>query len=458
METEIDLRPYIGLLARQWVWIIGACAVAVIGALVFSLLLPKTYQAQATVAIVRSRKDVSFDPKIQTLSENQLIPVNQDARRSALLGLATSNDIAVQVLEEIGVSLDEDEQNVSSLLDMASATNEGDLIYVTISHNDPAIATQIANVWAQKYESVVNDIYGNNSNVASLDGIIAQLVTADEAYQTAQTMLEAFLADNHIDALQREIDTKENLVGAYQAARIAIQSQPINLQVNGRQQLLTDYYTYLEEVELWLNDARALRDMFKTGPGSAAARLANVLSLVSLQTRVFGGVIPIQLQVDINTDTPNVQISDINTLINVLETQQMTVQTQIDAVSAMLTTTNVTELMIAEDHPINQRIAALNQDILVLQSAQEAENAHRRELIADRDMAWETYQTLLHERQEVEIASQTIGTEVRITSSAVLPIKPVAPHILMNIAIAGLFGFTMSVFTILITTWWRQSL
>ncbi|NCF68576.1 MAG: lipopolysaccharide biosynthesis protein, partial [Chloroflexi bacterium] len=51
MEEEIDLRPYVEALLRNWKWIIGAGILAALIALGFSFLMPSTYEATALVAV-----------------------------------------------------------------------------------------------------------------------------------------------------------------------------------------------------------------------------------------------------------------------------------------------------------------------------------------------------------------------------------------------------------------------
>ncbi|RLC66737.1 MAG: lipopolysaccharide biosynthesis protein, partial [Chloroflexi bacterium] len=55
MEEEIDLRQYVEVLIRYWMWIAGLALLAAVAAFVVSLLLPETYRVQSTVTVIRSR-------------------------------------------------------------------------------------------------------------------------------------------------------------------------------------------------------------------------------------------------------------------------------------------------------------------------------------------------------------------------------------------------------------------
>ncbi len=81
-----------------------------------------------------------------------------------------------------------------------------------------------------------------------------------------------------------------------------------------------------------------------------------------------------------------------------------------------------------------------------MQEQLEREEARKRELTQDRDLAWETYRTLARKEAEVGVAVQVTNTEVRFAVTAVEPKEPVAPKKMLNIAIAGMLGLMVGVF------------
>jgi len=458
MEEEIDLRAYVEVLIRYWKWIVGLALVAAVMALVVSFLLPPTYEAGAAVAIVRTRTDVTFDPRMVTLSEDELANRGLDvnARRDALVALVSSSDIAAEVLDEVGIQLKPDERNVPDLLNMVEASNDGDLISIKVRYRDPITATMIANAWAQNYERHVNNLYGaaGDSGVT----IAAQVGPAQVTYDAAQAALEAFLGDNRIATLGREIAARQELLDAYQAARNAAQTQPVSLQMSTRRQVLADYYNDLQQIERWLADARALRAQVEAGSGSAAANTGDALALIFLRSKALGGSggLPVQLQVDMTAgQSESVQLADVDTLIEVLETRRTETQEQIDALTATLVAEEPEEVTVEPDNLLNVRITTLNAEILALQEELEAQQAQQRELQEARDLAWSTYQTLVRKQVEVDVASQTTGTEVRLAASAVPPENPVSPRKMVNTAVAGALGLMLGVFGAFVAEWWR---
>lgn len=458
MSEEIDLRPYIELLVSRWPWIVGGACIAILVALVSSTLLPKVYQAEVIVSVLRSRTDVTFDERIRTILEDELSIRGDDAgtRQEGLVRLVTSNDIARQVVANIGSQLKPSERSIPALLDRVSAQARGNLIVITVQHANPDTAALIANQWAHVYERDVNELYGSTRG-DNVGAVAAQVDGAKAAYEAAQGEVEQFIADNRIAALEHEISAQQALLDSYQSARNAIQTTPIDLQVDNSSQVLANHYQDLQQVERWLTAARALRDQVETDAGSMAADLGNVLALVFLRGQVFGGVGPVELQVDLDAGAvEKVRPADVDALIEVLEERRETTQAQIDVLAAEVVNRELVELAVAPDHPLNARIAELNAELLVLNGELEAQTTRQRELEQMRDMAWETYQVLIEKQIEEEIAAQTPGTEVRVASSAVSPDSPIGAPVRNSVFIAGALGMVLATFVILAEGWWRE--
>ena len=367
MEEEIDLRPYIKALIRSWYWIVAAAVVAGGAALGLRSLLPDVYEAQSAVAIVRERTDVSFATSIET-QEDVLGSRDVRSRLDALVALVTSPDVATQVVAEISDELAEEDKDTFELLEKVEASNTGDLILITVSHRDPRMAARIANAWAQMYERHVNTLYGSGAT-ANRDVVAAQLTGAAAEYDEAQADLEAFIGDNRLTLLQNEIAAQEELLISYQAARNKIQSNPVDFQVNTRQEVLVNYYADLGNIELWLADARALREQIQIQEdvGSAAANAGNALALITLRNRIYGGSEEtIILQLDLTGPVEPVALADVDAVIDVLEARRAVTADQIESLSISFAAVEPEELVIGEAHPISQRIAELNTNLLGL--------------------------------------------------------------------------------------------
>jgi len=203
VEEEINLRPYIETLMRSWYWILLAGIIAGGSAYLISKITPDIYEAEAVVATIRERTNVSFNTSIETQAE---AGGSKDAtsRITGLVALVTSSDVAEQVLAEVGDELDEDSQTIPALIKMIKASSDGDLIIIEAKYTDPQLTSRIANVWAQVYENHVNTLYASRSD-SDQAVLLSQVAIAEGEYDTARANTELFITDNHITFLQSEI-------------------------------------------------------------------------------------------------------------------------------------------------------------------------------------------------------------------------------------------------------------
>jgi uncharacterized protein involved in exopolysaccharide biosynthesis len=404
MEEEIDLREYIVVIVRRWKWIAGITLVAVITAAIVSFfLLAPVYETAVGVVIIKSRSEVTFEPKYRTLTEEELgnLGVDVKARRQALEALVKSSSVAAEVINKLGSVLKPGEQNVNTLLGMVETEANGDLIGIKVRGKDPGKITTIADAWGEAYEEYVNGLYGGRPQ--SPGDIQTQVTGAKSSYQEAEEALAKFTGDNQIDNLAREIGAKQNT--------------------------LADYYATKRQLDRLIADAKALRDQMRQETSSSSTGTGNSLSIMLLQASAFTLLSPelsVQLQLAFDERTglegsAEEQVQNLDAFLSILEARQEEVQSLIDE-------------------------GTLQQEILQLQEQLEREQARKQELTRARDLAWETYNTLARKEAEVGIASQATDTEVRFAVPAVEPKKPVAPKKKLNIAIAGMLGLMVGVF------------
>lgn len=452
MEEEIDLREYLDVIVRRWKWIAGITLVAVVTAAVVSfLILPPIYEAKAGVVIVKSKSEVTFEPKYRTLTEEELgsVGIDANARRKALEALMRSSSVAAEVIDKLGSSLGPEQREVKSLLDMVETESNGDLIGITVKGEDPSKIAAIANAWGEAYEEYVNGLYGGRPE--SPGNIQAQVAGAEDSYRKDEEALAQFSGDNRIDELNREIQAKQKLITNYKDAQTTTQAAAFNKQLETKRQVLADYYADLIQLEQLLADARSLHKQLQGETASPSAATGDALAVVFLRAKAFASSasLPVQLQISLKEGvggTAGQQAEDVNALIAVLEARRDETQAHIDSLSSQLLASTEYELAASADDPINRLIAQYSQEVLELQEQLEREEAQRRELTQARDLAWETYQTLARKEAEIGVASQVTDTEVRFAVTAIEPKEPVAPKKKLNIAIAGMLGLMVGVF------------
>jgi uncharacterized protein involved in exopolysaccharide biosynthesis len=459
-EVEIDLWGIVGTLLRYWKWIVALTLLAAAAAFISSSLKPAVYEAEAGVAIVPTRTDVEFTSRIVSLSADEIGSgaLNWYARRDAFLALATSSDVALLALEELHNQPGLEQLSAPGLRGMVSAESVGDLILIRAHHGDPNSAALIANAWARAYVRHINSVYGAGNQLSST--FAAQVESAGQGYEEAQAAVEAFVGNNRLDALQREITERQGLLQVYQGALDQARTLPASLQISTQQQMLTDYYEDLRQIEGGLADLKALRTQLETASDSAVVDIGNALAMISLQSQGLGGssTLPVQMQMDLaSAGIEKVNPSDVDALIKVLETRRQETQTHIDALVANLGAETPSEGAIDANNALTSRVDELNAEILNLQQELAVQQAQQRELDQTRDSAWDTYQTLLQKQAELAISSQITETEVRLASTAVAPRKAIPVRRTFNTAAGGMVGLMVGVVGAFGIEFWRHN-
>jgi uncharacterized protein involved in exopolysaccharide biosynthesis len=78
------------------------------------------------------------------------------------------------------------------------------------------------------------------------------------------------------------------------------------------------------------------------------------------------------------------------------------------------------------------------------------------QLIRAQEVAQETYVTLAHKVEEVQIAADDTSGEVRLASRAAVPERAVSPRKVLNTVVVGTLGLMLAVSGVLAFEWWRE--
>ncbi len=256
-DYTINLRPFFEILLRWWRFVFTTIAVFTIFAIIFNLL-PDTvtdlYRAEASVAIIKSRTQVSFDSSVRTITEEDLIASltgnianviesNNASRRETLVALVQNGTIAERVLDRLQDELPKSDLNSGSLINRVKGTvaanGDSDLIEISVTHPDPILAARIANAWAEEYEQLVNNIYGRPASTT--DAVQNDVLRAKQVYDDAQEALIQAIAQSRVSQAQREINEKTRILAVLQESRQRAISTTINFQVDRDAELYTEY-------------------------------------------------------------------------------------------------------------------------------------------------------------------------------------------------------------------------
>lgn len=260
-DDEIDLREYILVIASWWREILAITLVAaVLGAgavIALRFLQNPVYQSSAYVAIARTTSSVIFDERFQTDFSQSDISTNirsdlYQARRSALVSLVRSGAVAEAAAVELAdLFADSDispERLPAALMNRIEAQVatpsgsrvEADLIQITARAGSPEAAARIANTWAGTYVRHVNRLYGEVPGEL-LATVANELADARTEYGLAQSALEAFVADNQLDRLDRLIGEKREIISSLQAGRQTAIRTIVDEELAARREIISAY-------------------------------------------------------------------------------------------------------------------------------------------------------------------------------------------------------------------------
>ncbi len=372
-EIEIDLRKYvIAIWERRRAIVILTVVGAILGSLL-AFVSPPEYEAVSGVAIIKTKTDVVFDPRVKTMSSDDLAAAgvaltSADARRNALLTLVNSGQIASEVINVFSTTLPSDEAKPSVLLRRVKSelAQKGDFILIRVRYDDPDVAAQMANEWGRRYAAYANAIYADKQPDYT-NSVSNEVNQRRKAYDEAQKALEVFLADNQIAPLRQEISSTERLVRGLsdeqsEAIRATLQKQA-NLRTLAISQtletqrlaasavitgetylnirLLYEYYDARVQYSQMLDEAKSLKAQVTQG-GEGASK-TNMLAIVLLKARALSGLeqVPNNLQINVSatneiSTTQSEQVADLTALTTVLDDRLKNIDAEIQRLSGLL--------------------------------------------------------------------------------------------------------------------------
>jgi len=486
MEEEYtlidDLGRYIEVFLRQWRLILAMTLIAGIAALIIFQPQPVKYQASVLLVSTRSTATVSYEPSIQTLTEEQQLISKgvSTARLNSYIYIVKNPLIAQEVLDKLGDQLDEQDRSVNKLLSIVvgKLISGSDTIEITVTYSDPVLAVQIANEWGKAYMTHINTVYLESGSGEVFSFVKVKLDESKENYDSAQRELEGFIANNQQEEYTRQIAETQLVVDQLSSIRVNVLSQ----QINNLDIKLEGAYNKRRQVDQLLNNASDIRAQVSRGGDGAVNSNTIALNLLKAQAfapgtesgNLFFQTNPISM-------TAEVMIDDLDGFIEVLENRGDELDEEIDILSTQIVSDYYTigdersqpESTAAENQapfesegsgqvldinmaqlPIDQTILYLEKRIDDLSVKYAQETDRHDELMRARDLALETYQTLANKETELSVAAEIPGSVINIVSPALFP-KTITVSTNKNVALASVMGFIIGLLTAFaIEYWW----
>jgi len=441
LDDEIDLRPFILELSRRWWLILKIGAIAGALALAFSLLQPHKYESIATILVTRSRPTLSLAEQFPTISE----PVDTTSRMSALLTMARDDAIAAETLRTIQEHLPEDYRTIEIVKRMVEVTNSGDAILIKVSANNPDLSAEIANSWAKRVVSAINQAYSGEQLPPEIE---RQLASVQQEYEKAQSALEIFYQTNQTTLLTKQIE------------ELMVVMNNLNMEQSSRISYYIERQQRMEEIII---EAEALKQQLGARSGSAAASTGDALAVMLANAASFGlsrdrnnptSILPssasgfsIDLQLtDLTTlgEGKDSYVRDLDRLIQQAEAEQIKIETSIQDI-----------LQEVIHYPEGHAIADVSAKYQSLYTQLISQQATERELTSQRDLTWKAYQALAEKVTEIKTAAPTTA-QVSLAIPAISPEKPSPRGTVRNTLVAFILGMGAATLIILAAHWWRS--
>ena len=365
------------------------------------------------MAIVPSKIEASFDEQfaVQTRPDPGISSV---PRREALRGLVLKANVARGAIDALGDQLDGNERNPAWLIDrvvtVASehySLRESELILIAAETDSPEKAATIANAWAAAYVREVNSLYARipDETVALMQKKAAE---AQRVYDDAQRKVEAFIANNEITWLEQQIKQQHLVLEERTKVLSALQNERLRL-------------------DRVLTSTHSLRTQIEAAAAAGGANASNNMVILLLKTEVF---VPSLSNLEFKLDgigtleaSPVELAIEIDALLRTLQDEIVQIDRKIwrllyedgsDLVAGTPTTSGPSLHLPGETERILQW----------LHERKEVVGAERRQLIAERDRRWRALVALNDAQTGLELASDSVVSEVRLAAPAVPPIKP----------------------------------
>jgi len=198
--VEINLRIYLQIIRRRFLWILAVTVLIVVVAVAYSSVQKKQYSATAQLLVQPASGSVPISGTQQTVSSTDVLTE---------LSLVTSTPVKTQVTKKLGYS-----PNVS-----AAEVGQTNLIGVTATASTPAEAATVANTYAKTF-------------------VAQQATSAIDAIDAAEQQLQGQI--NALNAQLQPLESQQNpsagttsTISALASQEAVLKEQLAELQVTG---------------------------------------------------------------------------------------------------------------------------------------------------------------------------------------------------------------------------------
>lgn len=408
---------FLVLNARRNIILLTLC-ITVATALVFSLILPKTYKATAT--LVLNYKGV--DPVTGLTLPAQLMP----GYMATQVDIIKSLGVALQVVDELKLAEDPRAQKkfreandgkgdirnwqAEQLLKKLNVapSRESSFVTITFRSTNPDTAATVANAFASAYQQVSNQIKADPSRRAA-HYLTDQIKVLRDKVEKAQRALSKYQQDNGIVSVDSRLD--------------------------GEMARLNELSTQLVQAQTQKMDAVSRVDQSQKGGATEAPDvIANPLiqTLQSQLAQAEAKFEAIALKWTPNHPYYQEAKAEINNLRNSLNRQTRAISKSINNSAASL---------LQKEAEISSALAAQKTRILEINRKRDESKVLSNEM----ESAQRAYEAATQRFTEINLEGQSNLSDTAILTQAVPPLLPSSPRLLLNLLLATAIGTMLGI-------------
>jgi uncharacterized protein involved in exopolysaccharide biosynthesis len=334
--------------------------------------------------------------------------------------LAMSDEVVGRVLARAqGTSSGANVTTVGQLRGMMAVGTAGDprLFRLTVSNEDPQLAANLANSWAEEFVVAVESVYsggGLEFFTDQLNEARAELQMADDALVAFQTTNRQGIVDNELASLHEQY--RASLTKKRTLTQILNDIQGLRAQLEAN---ATDIVTLADQIAALTVQLRTYESIPQTVQTFSESMVAQAPATTPWQ-------------LSIGTDS------------------QLTTGDRAQQMQMLDSLRQSVEMSLAN---IDVQRVALEGPIFTLQTEKQRLFNEGERLIRNREIAQETYDSVARKVDEERIsADETIA---RVASHATAPEQPNRPNLPVLLALAAVAAALISIAAIVILTWWR---
>ncbi|MEM9447605.1 MAG: polysaccharide biosynthesis tyrosine autokinase [Cyanobacteria bacterium P01_E01_bin.6] len=446
METkehreDIDLSKYWAVLKRRWFPASGIFGLSLLAAAFLTAWTEPIYQASAKLLIETDRSSALTGLSSQEDAGDLESLSSKSEPLTTQAEILKSPPVAQATIEVLDIRTEEGELVRPGLITGSLVVRPvagADVLEITYQSPDPVLAAAIVNQLIEEYQKKTIEM-NKAEAAAAREFILTELPSTEKIVREAEAALRQFKEDNNVLVLEEEasaaVSTLTNLrqdITATQADLEDITAQSASLRnrvgmssdqavaVSALSQAsgVQDALMQLQEVESQLS---AERTRYRAGHPAVAELERQEASLTALLNERIQQVLGNQQSVS----PGNLQLGDLQQgLISDfvrIEIQRIGLRRRLDE-------------LLAAQNSIQGRSGRIPE-------LEQREGQLKRQLEA----AQTTYETLLTQLQEIQVAENQNIRNAQVISESVIPGRPISPNKNLNMAAGGVAGTLFAV-------------